>query len=187
MPRQKQLLMLASFSLMVCLFLAPQMVIADKIQRSCKATITAYLGVAKKADNSPFFKITAIPAGDLGLGSNRDTRTMISASGKCGRTVPNRCRKRAAEQLEQCTRQHFKNPTQRPASCGVLKHYQEFHDLKNLLEKQVCKRVKDEYRSLTYQSAPVPFSIDVTPTVSIIGDKGCDKKFSASKVIVQCH
>jgi hypothetical protein len=172
---------------MAYMLLVPQLALADKITRSCKATYTGYLGVAKKADNKPFFKITAIPDGDLGLGTNRDTRTMISASGECGRTVPNRCRKRASEKIEKCAREHFQNPAQRPASCGALKHYQEFNNLKALLENQVCKRVVDSYGNLTYQSTPRPFSVDVTPTIKIIGDKGCGKQFSLKPVIVQCR
>ena len=160
---------------------------ADKITRSCKATYTAYLGVAKRSDGSPFFKITAIPAGDLGLGTNRDTRTMISASGGCGRLVPNRCRERASAKLERCARDHFANPGQFPASCNDVKHYDEYGNLKALLETQVCKKVKDEYANLTYQAAPRPFSIDVSPKLKVIGDKGCNKDVGLEKVVVQCQ
>jgi len=186
MKANRFLSLLAIFYSVCCLLAVPQIVKADNITRSCKASYRVYLGVAKDSANAPFFKLAGLDASLLGLGTNRDTRTMISASGGCGRTVPNRCRQRASKALEQCARDHFANPGQFPASCGNVKHYDEFQNLEGLMENMVCKRVKEQYRNIAFQSTPKPFSIDVLPEVNILGDKGCDKKQQFQRIVVQC-
>jgi len=110
----------------------------------------------------------------------------MQASGKCGNTVPNRCRRRASAKLQKCAQQQFSNLDNRPASCGAVKNYLRGARMSNFIKQKACNRLTQTYYKYTYAPIPQSFSVTATPYVSIFGDKGCDKNLSFQKMTIQC-
>lgn len=164
---------------------------AIDIKRSCKAYYKIHMTNGVKTDGSPFFLIAPLQEAHVALkfkntdGPSRP-EDAVSASGTCGATVPNRCRRRAAAKLKKCAEDQFNNLSVRPGSCGVVKNYLEGTSMKAFIEEKACKRLGDTYSRFTYLQAPQSYTITAKPQVSISGDKGCDQTLVFDYFTVQC-
>jgi len=162
-----------------------------EIKRHCKMSYRVVLSQGIKTDNKPFFLIAPLQEAQLPLKFvNPDGPTnpadFMQASGQCGNTVPNRCRRRASAKLQKCAQQQFSNLNNRPASCGVVKNYLQGTRLSNFIKQKACNRLSKTYYKYTYAPTPQSYSVTAIPYVSIFGDKGCDKKLTFQKMTIQC-
>jgi hypothetical protein len=102
----------------------------DKIERSCKAYYAVRVFYREKVADHWVEKNVTLAMKDYEFSARRG----------CGRTVPDRCRKRALEAIEQCMVAHAKNPATTPAACtsnGVVNY--RITNLEKAVQETVCK------------------------------------------------
>lgn len=163
-----------------------------EIKRHCKMSYKLALSQGIKTDGMPFFLIAPLQEAHVPLKfvnpdgpANPDD--FMQASGKCGNTVPNRCRRRAAAKLKKCAEDQFNNNLSvRPGSCGVVKNYLQGTSMKAFIEAKACKRLGNTYSKFTYLQAPQSYTITARPQVTISGDKGCNQTLVFDYFTVQC-
>ncbi len=144
----------------------------DKIERSCKAYYAVRVQYTKTVNKKPFSHLVQLPM----------KKYEFSARRGCGRTVPDRCRKRALEAIEQCMVAHAKNPATMPAACtsdGVRDY--RITNLEKAVQETVCDHVSKPQHLFTL---PDIYSISLTGfssgencySSSLGGDLGSFKK-----------
>ena len=105
-------------------------------------------------------------AGSSPSGRSRPIRFgQFTASGTCGKSVPNRCRKRAKEAARKCMLSHAERGSRKPESClyGHSVEGYAFDNLSDDLRREVCRG-----------TALTRLRVDVWAVTW--GDKHCDSR-----------
>jgi hypothetical protein len=144
----------------------------DNIERSCKAEYEVRL---------TFWKPKGVTHGvQLHM---RDYE--FSARRGCGRTVPNRCRKRAREAIKQCMVAHATAPATMPAACtsNGVENYR-ITNLEKAVQETVCSFVNTNHMGIG-----VADLYDVALWGISSGDEGCwgvQEKIGSSFKVSSC-
>jgi hypothetical protein len=110
---------------------------ADNIERSCKAYYAVRVGYTETIAGHQLSKLVQLPMKNYEFSARRG----------CGRTVPDRCRKRAMEAIKQCMVAHANNPATMPAACtsnGVDNY--RITNLEKAVQETVCSHVSSPQR-----------------------------------------
>lgn len=141
---------------------------ADNIQRSCKAVYQIYVSRAVTASNMQLVDI-----GKWGsLGASSEDYPFTARRG-CGRTVPNRCRRRAGAAALKCMQAHTQSLGNTPNACrsnGVQGY--RIGNMQRLLQQSVCKFM-GERSGVNTAILPKPYYVDTVIRAYIYGGPGC--------------
>lgn len=129
----------------------------DNIQRSCKAHYTVVL-----SPQSQYGEVS-LPMMDYAFSARRG----------CGRTVPNRCRKRALEAIKQCMDAHATAPATMPAACtsNGVENYR-ITNLRTAIRETVCGHLRNTRKwDGRLELRNIPYSL----WGEVSGGEGCYK------------
>jgi len=141
----------------------------DNIERSCKAFYRLHLsGISATPGGEQLIRI----AETIGGVGNPDGSFGFSARRGCGRTVPDRCRRRASDAAMACMEAHAKSPKTMPPQCksdGVEGY--KIEDLETVVRKRVCAEVPKQ--GISQSILPRPYYVKTTIKGNAAGDSGC--------------
>lgn len=135
----------------------------DNIERSCKAEYAVRLTFMEERAGHTV----------SGLVTLRVKNSEFSARRGCGRTVPNRCRKRALEAIKQCMVAHANAPATMPAACtsNGVENYR-ITNLGKAVQETVCSFLSSASGTPTYMRIHKQDLYDATLTGFSSGE-GC--------------
>jgi len=104
----------------------------DNIERSCNAHYAVRVSYTETVAGHRVSNLVMLTMSNYGFSARRG----------CGRTVPDRCRKRALEAIKQCMVAHANSPATMPAACtsnGVNNY--RITNLEKAVQETVCSHV----------------------------------------------
>ena len=146
----------------------------DNIERSCKAEYEV--------------RVTFIKHKGVTHGVQLHMKDYeFSARRGCGRTVPDRCRKRAREAIKQCMVAHANAPATMPAACtsNGVENYR-ITNLEKAVQETVCSRMST-LGSASFNLSDIS-KVSLTGNVHYSGGEGCDAQWEniGSFKVVSC-
>lgn len=143
---------------------------AGNIHRSCKAWFRVYMStVSNSANNETLLHITDY----WSLLGPPHVTYEFSATGSCGATVPNRCRRRASEAAIKCMRAQVKTPSTVPAACRTNAiHNYHVTQFPKLVQFTACDWMSHR-SNINLKILPNPYTVNTNIFAVVVGDKGC--------------